>query len=117
MTYGLELFGRALQPPPREENPSQGKTQGFDGGGGRYVDGSAECCGVVIGVESAMGDVEGGWVRWEWGILPWHRQWALGALLSAWGRGVARWPQEVGQCSAEPSALPAAQWGAVLQLA
>ncbi len=70
MTYGLELGGCALRPPPREENPSRGKPLGFDGGGGRYGDGGAARCGVVMGVESAMGDGEGGWVRWEWGILP-----------------------------------------------
>jgi hypothetical protein len=38
---------------------------GFDGGGGRYGDGSAERCGAVVGVESAMGDVEGGWGTWD----------------------------------------------------
>ncbi len=73
MTYGLELGGCALRPPPQEENPSRGKTLGLDGGGGKYGDGNAERCSVVMGVESTMGDVEGGWVRWEWGILPWHR--------------------------------------------
>ncbi len=40
--YGLELGGCALRPPPREENPSQGETLGFDGGGERYGDGCAE---------------------------------------------------------------------------
>jgi hypothetical protein len=59
MTYGLELGGCALRSPPREEKPSRGKTLGFGGGGGRYGDGGAERCGVVLGVESAMGDVEG----------------------------------------------------------
>ncbi len=73
MSYGLELGGCALLPPPREETPSRGKTPGFGGGGGRYGDGSAGHCGVVMGVESAMGDVEGGWMRWEWGILSWHQ--------------------------------------------
>ncbi len=58
---------------PREEKPLTRSTIEFDGGGGRYGDGSAERCGVVMGVESAMGDVEGGWIRWEWDILPWHR--------------------------------------------
>jgi hypothetical protein len=62
MTYGLELRGCALWPPPREENPSRGKTLGFDGGGGtpREVwcwgcftvwggDGSGECYGMGVG--------------------------------------------------------------------
>ena len=51
MTYGLELGGCALRPPPREENPSRGKPLEFDGGGARYGVGSAERCGVVMGVE------------------------------------------------------------------
>jgi hypothetical protein len=61
----LELGGPgcALRSPPREEIPSRGKPLGFDGGCGRYGDGGAALCGVVMGVESAMGDVEGGWVR------------------------------------------------------
>jgi hypothetical protein len=70
MTYGLELGGCALRPPPREENPSRGKTLRFDGGGGRYGGGSAAQCGVMMGVESAMDDAEGVQMRWEWGILP-----------------------------------------------
>ncbi len=41
------------------ENPSQGKPLGFDGGAGRYGGGGAARCGVVMGVESAMGDAEG----------------------------------------------------------
>jgi hypothetical protein len=71
--YGLELGGCALRSPAREENPSRGKTLEFNGGGRRYGDGGAERCGVVMGMESAMGDVKGGWVRWGWGIPPWHR--------------------------------------------
>ena len=51
MTYGSELGGCALRPPPREENPSRGKPLEFDGGGARYGVGSAERCGVVMGVE------------------------------------------------------------------
>ena len=70
MTYGLELGGCALRPPPREEKPLTRKTLGFDGGGGRYGGGGAARCGVVVRVESAMGDAEGVWVKWEWGILP-----------------------------------------------
>jgi hypothetical protein len=70
MTYGLELGGCALRPPPREEKPLTRKTLGFDGGGGRYGGGGAARCGVVARVESAMSDAEGVWVKWEWGILP-----------------------------------------------
>ncbi len=55
--------------PPREEKPLTRKTLGFDGGGGRYGGGGAARCGVVVRVESAMGDAEGVWVRWEWGII------------------------------------------------
>ena len=67
MTYGLELAGCALRPPPREEKPL---TLGFDGGGGRYGGGGAARCGVVVRVESAMSDAEGVWVKWEWCIIP-----------------------------------------------
>ena len=70
MTYGLELGGCALRPPPREEKPLSRKTLGFDSGGGRCGGGSAAQCGVMMGVESAMDDAEGVRVRWEWGILP-----------------------------------------------
>ena len=73
MTYGLELGGCALWPPPREEKPLMRKTLGFDSGGGssgRYGGWGAARCGVVVRVESAMGDAEGVWVKWEWGILP-----------------------------------------------
>ena len=70
MTYGLELGGCALRPPPREEKPLTRKTLEFDGGGGRYGGGGAARCGVVARVESAMSDAEGVWVKWEWGILP-----------------------------------------------
>ncbi len=70
LTYGFELGGCALRPPPREESPLTRKTLGFDGGGGRYGGGGAARCGVVVRMESAMGDAEGVWVKWEWGILP-----------------------------------------------
>ncbi len=70
MTYGLELGGCALRPPPREEKSLTRVTLGFDGGGGRYGGGCAALCGVVVRVESAMGNAEDVWVKWEWGILP-----------------------------------------------
>ncbi len=70
MTYGLELGGCALRPPPREEKPLTRKILGLDGGGGRYGGGGAARCGVVARVESAMSDAEGVWVKCEWGILP-----------------------------------------------
>ncbi len=71
MTYGLELGGCALLPPPREEKPLTRKTLGFGGGGGRYGGEGAARSGVVVRVESAsnMGDAEGVWVKWEWGIM------------------------------------------------
>ena len=66
MTYGLELGGCALRPPPGRKNPSQTagtrpglpamvegpprgpprKTLVFDAGGGRYGGGGAARCGV-----------------------------------------------------------------------
>ncbi len=72
MTHGLGLCAGALLPPSREEKPITRKALGFECGRGRYGDGSAECCGVVMGVGIALSEVEGEWVRGEWEILPWH---------------------------------------------
>ncbi len=58
MTYGLGLGGCALRLPPREERPLTRKTLGFDGGSWRYGDRSADCCGMVMGVGSAMSEEE-----------------------------------------------------------
>ncbi len=57
--YGLELGGCALPPSPRGGKPLTRKPLGFDGGCGRYGGGGAAQCGVVVRVESAMGDAEG----------------------------------------------------------